>query len=223
MRILAIPQNSEEWRQHRIGKIGGSDAKGVMPLKRGADRTPVGFWDLLAQKISIAADGEPVMDRGHRLEKDALERFARDFKLKLKIDDQFWESDENSDISVSPDGSEDSDKPTWAAEAKCLSSANHLKYTVKDIRAKKEKDYLGINQVPPEYRCQVIQYFVVCGTLEKLYFILHDDRIVIDEYVSHVIEITRKEIEGEIELQKAVELSTLKEVNNLIAELMEDE
>lgn len=224
MRIIHLQQNSDEWRQHRIGKIGGSDAKGIMPLSRGKDRTPVGYWDLLAQKISIAADGEPVMDRGHRLEEDALRVFAEKYNLKLKIDSQFWESDINSDISVSPDGSEDSDRPTWAAEAKCLSSANHLKYVVKDIHAKQADTgdlYNGIDQIPQEYKCQVVQYFVVNDDLQTLYFVLHDDRIVIDKYVNYVIEITREEIKDEIELQKAVEIDTLKSVDKIIKELME--
>lgn len=178
---------------------------------------------MLAEKIAIQADGEPDMDRGQRLENEALQRLADEKGLTIDLDPGVWLSDDDEDIAISPDGCEKSETPLWAAEAKCLGSANHLKYVIKDRRARKEEDYNPIDSIPNEaggcYREQVIQYFVVNENLNSLYFVLYDDRIGIDSLVFHVIEVKREDISELVEEQKQMELETLKEINQLIAEL----
>lgn len=224
---LSQSENREAWLQQRIGKVTGSKAKMVKPLSRGTDRTPQGFWQLLAEKVCIAPDGEKDIDRGHRLEKEALQVTADKFNLNLNLDCGMWVSDDSQDIAVSPDGAEDSDNPTYAAEAKCLSSANHLKYVIKDQRARQEENYQAIDQIPNDaksaYREQVIQYFVVNENLKTLYFTFYDDRVALDKYVHHVIVIERKDIEEEIQAQKQTQLDILKDVNKLIKELWEED
>jgi hypothetical protein len=183
----------------------------------------MGFWVMLAEKIAVAADGEPDMDRGQRLEPAALARLAAEAGIVLDMDPGVWLSDEDEDIALSPDSAEPGDSPTYAAEAKCLNSANHLKYVIEDQRAKATEDYKAIDSIPNDAKCafreQVIQYFVVNEKLEKLYFVLYDDRIGIDKYVFHVIVVERKDIEAEIAEQKDSQLDTLREINQLIAEL----
>jgi len=228
MRIIRLSQSKdrEAWLDFRRGRISGTKVKIVKPLARGKDRTPMGFWQLLAEKIAIASDGEPDMDRGHRLEDEALTKTAEKYGLDMDLDPGVWVSDENEDIIFSPDGCEKSDRPTWVAEAKCLSSANHLKYVIKDMRARKQDDYNPIDSVPNDakssYREQAIDGFVVNENLETLYFTLYDDRIALDKYMHHVIVIKRSDILEEIEAQRQMQVETLIEVNKLIAELTEE-
>lgn len=226
MRIVKIDQNTDEWLEFRLGKITGSKAKSVIPLSRGADRTPQGFWIMLAEKIAMKSDGEKDIDRGHRLENEAIDRLSEVTGLPFEKDAGMWLSDIDDDIAISPDGAQPATDqlPTYAAEAKCLSSANHLKYVIKDRLARSKDGYQAINSIPNEhtsqYREQIIQYFVVNEALQTLYFILFDDRIGVDSLVFHIIEIKRGEIEDLVEAQKQQQIETLKELNKLISELV---
>ena len=226
MRIVRLEQNSEAWLLHRLGKATGSKAKFIKPLKYGG--TPSGFYTLLAEKIAIPPDGERAIDRGHRLENPALERLSVELNLPIDLEPGMWESDVDSDIAISPDGAEvvaDGETPTWAAEAKCLSSANHLRWVINDLNARKKDDYFAFDSIPDYktncYKEQVLQYFVVNEKLETLYFVLYDDRIILDQYVFHVITVKREDVEELIEQQKYEQLDTLITINKLIAELAE--
>src|SRR5690606_2297208 len=225
MQVIKLSQREdrEAWLDAGRGLVTGSKAKSIKPLSRGADRTPAGFWELLAEKVSIAPDGEKDIDRGQRLEKQALEHFAKEYKLDIDLDVGIWVSDESKEIAVSPDSAEKSDKPKWAAEAKCLSTKNHLKYIFKDKWARQEESYKSIESIPNEsktaFREQVIQYFVVNENLKTLYFVLYDDRVAFDKYIMHVIEIKRNEIEDEIKEQKEIQLNALAEINQLVKEI----
>lgn len=226
MQIVKLSQSedTQAWMELRRAKIGGSTTKSVKPLSRGTDRTPAGFWELLAENLAIAKDGEPERDRGHRLENEALKNTAKVYKLDLDLDPGYWISDLNPDIAVSPDGAEAGDKPTFAAEAKCLDTKNHLKFIVKDRIAKKtNKEYRAFDSLELDskinFKAQVIQYFVVNPDLETLYFCLHDDRIVLEHLVNYCIVIKRETIETEIIAQAEYEVDILKEVKTLIKEL----
>ena len=222
MRIIRLSQQNdrEAWLQLRLGKITGKKSKGIKPLSRGADRTPAGFWILLAEKLAVGSDGEPDMDRGTRLEKVALPLIAQRYGLDLDVDPGMWISEDNEDIALSPDGAEIGDKPTYAAEVKCLSSSNHLKYVVTALRNPEKRPIdLVPNDAQSAYKDQVIQYFVVNPDLQTLFFGLYDDRIVLDHLMLHVLIIERATIEEEIEKQKAIELGVLDDVNKLIEEL----
>lgn len=227
MRIIQIDQDNdtEAWLHYRLGKVTGTKVKTIKPLSRGADRTPQGFWQILAEKICIKPDGEPDMDRGHRLQGDALKRFSEVYGLEVETNCGVWESDFDEDVMVSPDGCEKSSNPTWAVEVKCLASANHLKYTVKDLRARSSDTYQAIDLIPDNaqqsFREQIIQYFVVNENLETVYFVLYDDRVGIDSLVFHCIEIDREDVEGLVMAQKDMQINVLTEINKLIAELVE--
>lgn len=224
MKIIKLSQTDdrEAWLQMRLGKITGSKSKQVKPLSRGSDRTPQGFWQILAEKLAVAPDGERDIDRGQRLEREALRILAERESLNIDSDPGMWVSDDHPDLAVSPDGAERSNTPTWAVEAKCLSSANHLKYVIKDLRARGD-EYSPIHHVPDDaknaYREQVVQYFVVNESLQRLYFVLYDDRIALDKYVHHTIVIERGQIEAEIATQKDTQLAVLQEISTLIGEL----
>jgi hypothetical protein len=223
MKIIKLSQREdrEAWLDLRRGKIGGSDAKGVKPLSRGLDRTPAGLWDLLAQKLCVAKDGEPEMDRGLRLEQEALHKTIETIGKPLDLDPGMWLSDLDEDISVSPDSAEPGNKPTYSAEAKCLDSKNHLKYIVTDMRLKKlsGSDYKGILGIPAEFKEQVIQYFAVNEYLQTMYFTLYDDRQALEGLMHYVITVTRDEVADLITGQVEYEQDTLKQIRELIKEL----
>jgi hypothetical protein len=107
------------------------------------------------------------MERGTRLEKEALARFEQETGKKVDGGLILWEREENPAIAVSPDGvviaKAKKDENTEACEAKCLSSARHIEAFL-------------TQKVPDEYYFQCMQYFIVNDKLAKLNFICFDPR-----------------------------------------------
>ncbi len=227
MRIYRLEQNSEVWLEERRGKITGTKTK-VGHQARNKTKRYVGFYTVLAEKLSIAKDGEDAQDRGHRLEPDALKRLAKERNLQIDDEPGMWISDVDDDISVSPDGAEvvEGDKlPTFGVEVKALESHSHLRYMLEDRERQKQPDYNPIMSVPNEeshqYREQVLQYFVVNEALETMYFCLYDDRFVFDHLILHTIVIRRSDVADMVRAQMAVEYEALIEINKLVKELTE--
>lgn len=229
MKIYRTEQQSQEWLDARRGKVMGSKVKGVRRQSRDPEKRYATFWEVLAEKLAIAADGEPPIDRGHRLEPEALAAAGKILGLEFDTDPGMWISDLDDDIGVSPDGAqpvEGDDLPTYAAEAKCLSSAAHLRFIIEDRRARKKPTYRPIDSIPNEehyfYKDQVLQYFVVNEKLETLYFVLHDDRIILDHLVTWIIEIKREDVAHLIEENTNMEFEALLQINKLVKELTEE-
>src|ERR1700704_2195090 len=91
----------EAWLFARRGKITGSRLKDIV-VKRGTGRK-LGFWELVAEGLGLAPEDESAMDRGSRLEPEALERFATETKKKLDTSLVIWTRDDDESIAVSPD------------------------------------------------------------------------------------------------------------------------
>lgn len=162
----------------------------------------LGFYELLAHRISVKEDGdEDPMNRGKRLEEEALKQFAKVTKKKISNDLVVWVSETNESLAYSPDGCITDEE---VAEVKCLSSAWHLY-----IYYEKE--------IPVEYKRQNIQAFIVNDKLQKLHFVLYDPRI--KSLPLHWITITRDEVAGEIELYKKYEADVMREIDALVSEL----
>ena len=226
MQIHRIEQNSEEWLLHRLGKITGTKVKGVRPKATNKAKRYEGFWTVLAEKAAIPGDGEPPIERGHRLENVALEMLSEKLGIPFDYNPGIWVSDIDDDIMVSPDGAEpvdDGELPTYSAEVKCLSSGQHLKYIYEDMKARKRSDYEAIYSIPNEtphfYRDQVVQAFVVNEKLEHLFFTLFDDRQELDHLMIWAIHIKRQDIQPMIDENLEMELGTLVEINQTLAEL----
>jgi hypothetical protein len=226
MRVIQIEQNSDEWVQHRIGRITGTKVKGIRPLSRDKTKRYNGFWKVVAEKAAIAADGEPDSERGHRLESVALDMMGKRIGLPFDADPGVWVSDIDDDIMVSPDGAQPTsktEKPTYAAEIKALKSAYHLKYLYEDYKARQEPTYNPFDGIPHDahhnYQDQVLQYFVVNEALQDLYFGLFDDRQELDNLVLWIIHIKRSDVERLIEENLEMELGALVEINSMLAEL----
>ena len=226
MQIHKIEQNSEVWLQHRLGRITGTKVKGVRPMARDKSRRYNGFWEVLAEKAAIPADGEPAIERGHRLENLAIEMMSQKLNLPFDKEPGIWVSDIDDDVMVSPDGAqpvEGEQLPTYAAEIKALSSAHHLKYLYEDYKAKQKPGYDPFNSIPHDsqhnYQDQVLQYFVVNESMQDLYFGLFDDRQELDNLVLWIIHVKRSDVEHFIEENLEMELGALVEINSTLAEL----
>lgn len=229
MKIYRTEQQSQEWLDARRGKVMGSKVKGVRLQSRNSDKRYATFWEVIAEKMAIAADGEPPIDRGHRLEGEALAAASKILGLEFDADPGMWISDLDDDIGVSPDGAEPVEGdalPTYGGEVKCLSSANHLRFIFEDRLAKKDDGYQAIESVPNEekhyFRDQVLQYFVVNEKLEKMFFILHDDRIVLDHLVTYIITINRADVAHLIEDNTNMEFEALMQINKIVTMLSEE-
>lgn len=161
------------------------------------------FYELLAHKVSVPEDGdEDPMERGSRLEDEALQLFAKKNNIEISNDLVVWVSDTNDSLAYSPDGCVISDEEV--VETKCLSSAWHLY-----IYYEKE--------IPTKYKKQNLQAFIVNDRLQKLHFVCYDPRI--PALPIHWITITREEVAGEIALYKQYELQLMEELNALAEEL----
>ncbi len=171
----------------------------------------IGYYELIAEKLAVSEEdfdgyvpNETPMDRGTRLESFAIKRFMQETGLEVDTSLIIWESEENPDIAISPDGVVTStDNPnTEAVEAKCLASARHI-------------EALITQQIPDDYFEQGIQYFVVNPMLDKLNFIFYDPRMVLaKDYFT--IEMTRTDYLEEINAQKQDQIQTLQSVEEIV-------
>lgn len=198
MKTLKINQNSDEWFEARKGKITGSKLKDII-VKRGNGKK-IGFYQLIADRVAVEPDDEDQMERGHRLQSEAIEAFEKKHNCKTE-QIGMWIADFNDNIAISPDAVV-SDKE--AVEVKCLKSANHLKAVIE-------------NEIPSEHFEQVVQYFIVNEQLETLYFVLYDPRIVARPY--HEIKVVRDDIAPVVEQVKDYQIQTLKEVDEWVERL----
>jgi len=198
MKILQIEQNSEEWFETRKGKITGSKLKDVV-TKRGT-AWKIGVYQLIADRIAVDADEEDPMERGHRLEKEAIEKFTEETGIPVE-EGAFWVSDKNPNIAVSPDGVTDGD---GAVEVKCLSSARHLQALIEET-------------LPKEYKEQVLQYFIVNDDLQTVYTVFYDPRIQSKPYF--VIPTHREDVAKDIEFLEEYQVNILAEVDKWVEKL----
>lgn len=161
------------------------------------------FYELLAHKVAVPETGEEdPMERGTRLEAEALEVFAKKTGNKVSNELVMWVSDINDSLAYSPDGCVISDEEV--VETKCLSSACHLY-----IYYEKE--------IPTKYKKQNLQAFIVNDKLQKLHFVCYDPRI--PALPIHWITINREEVADEIALYKKYEVQLMEELNALAEEL----
>lgn len=192
--------------QGRLGKITGTRA-GALIGKR--DMKPKkAYYELIAERVAIPHDGENVMDRGHRLESEAIERFSKATQKKVNTDLVIWSRDEDDSIAISPDGYiekkvKGAAKIIGAVECKCLNSASHIEAWL-------------TKEIPSEYQDQVTQYFVVNDDLQTVFFIFYDPRMPIDLFW---IEVSRKDKEEDIAFFLDLERRVLSEVAAIEAQL----
>lgn len=192
-------EDRDEWLSARRGKITGTRVKDII-VKRGTGKK-IGYYELIAERIALPPDEENIMDRGNRLEEEAITRFETETGKIVDTSLVIWSRDENNAIAISPDGFIGE---TEAVEVKCLSSARHV-------------EALLTNEVPTELKDQVIQYFVVNDKLETLYSVFYDPRIPMKDYF--VIVTNRADIKEKIAEYLTFQIDTLKEIDEIVNRL----
>lgn len=195
----------------------------------------IDFWKFLAETIAEQPTNENPMERGHRLEPENIQLTLQQLGYEQKdcvTDCGIWESDEDPRLACSPDAYQAAENPTWAIECKSLGSAYHLQavipwmiysqlirqHTLPEDLAETAAQVLpaaatnpnatGISFIPNVYRAQVLQYFVVCDTLETLYVSMYDPRVYGDAR-HQIIPVRRKDIQPLIAEHKRKQLNTL--------------
>ena len=202
MQVLKdLEQRSQEWLDFRKGKISGT-MLGDLYSKTGGRK--IGFYEVIAGRLSLDPDDENRMDRGLRLEEEAIEEFT---KQTGKIVDRVGVciSDVNPNIINSPDGLIKIGRTyKEAVEIKCLSPARHLQAVIE-------------NKVPAEFYSQMLQYFIVNEKLETLYFIFYDPRILAIPF--HIIEVHRKDLGDKPEQFLQFQIEQLNEMDVIVERL----
>ena len=198
-------------------------------------KVSIDFWKFLAETMAEQPDNENPMTRGHRLEPENITLTLQQLGYEQKdciTDCGIWESDEDDRLACSPDAYQASENPTWAIECKSLGSAYHLQTVIpwmihtQRIRHREIPENLAdaaaqvlpptatslkatdMDFIPDAYKAQALQYFVVCDTLETLYFSMYDPRVYGDAR-HQIIPVHRKDIKTLISSHKRKQLNTL--------------
>lgn len=190
--------SEQEWLEARKGRVTGTRLKDLV-MKRGTGKKK-GFYQIIAERVAIPHDGESYLDRGHRLEEDAIARFSQETGKKVNTDLVLWYREDDENIAISPDGYIGK---TEAVEVKCLDSAGHI-------------EALVTKHIPDEYEGQVLQYFIVNDSLKVLHFVFYDPRMPKDFFY---IDVHRKDIGAEVKEYLALERQALTEIAQIEAEL----
>lgn len=188
----------EDWKKAREGKVTGTYLGKI--LSQTSDKPKVGFYDLIAKRVALPADpNENPMDRGRRLENEAMERFEKETGKKVNKDLILCVSEENDQIAYSPDGLIGK---TAGVEVKCLNSASHIEAWL-------------TQKIPADYYFQTIQPFIVNPKLKTLYFVYYDPRVLAKDFFYITIEKDEKAVEK----YKQRELEILKDIEHIVLEL----
>jgi hypothetical protein len=154
--------------------------------------------------VAEEPDDENAMERGSRLEDEAIAEFEK--STEHKVDRVgLCVSDFDDRIAVSPDGLiKQNGKYNMAIEVKCLSSAKHIQAYFEDT-------------YPSEYEEQVLQYFVVCEDLDLLFFVLYDPRVTAKPLLTFCVQ--RKDVQEKVDLLRNQEIEMINRIDSMVAEL----
>jgi predicted phage-related endonuclease len=195
----------DAWLAERDGKVTGSTLKDII-VKRGNGRK-IGSYELIAKRLGATDDGENPMERGHRLESEAVACFEAMTGKQVHTALTMWQGEPDANMAVSPDGyilPEGDGKITEAVEVKCLSSARHI-------------EALLTQEVPSEYEYQKLQYFVVNPDLQTLHFCFYDPRLSFKRF--HVIRIDRKDVQEDVDFVAEYQRKELEWVEETVKSL----
>jgi len=179
---LKVEQKSKEWHLARVWKVTWTTLKDVMA----SNNLPL-VDKLLAELLSNQSkefNPSREMERGIDQEPRAIKKFEKVTGKKVK-DVWFCLSEEFDFLWHSPDWLIEIDwvYKEWV-EIKCWDSATHIRY-------------IRTNKVDTKYWYQILNYFLVVETLERVHFVSYDDRILAKPL--NVVTIERKDVEEELE------------------------
>jgi hypothetical protein len=207
MKVLRF-ESREAWLNGRLGLITGSAVRKTITLRGEGIKSGVyrRAYESIAGSAAInEEDDENAMERGTRLEPEAITRFEKQTGKKVDRSLVLWVSDEDARMGVSPDGFIGK---TAAIEVKCLSGAKHV-------------EALDTHKIPNNtlgYEEQAIQYFIVNEKLRTLYYVFFNPTLPAPlDYLC--LTFTRKEMQPEIDRILAAERQALVEVRRVVNKL----
>ena len=178
---VKVEQKSKEWHEARLWKVTWTTLKDVMS----SNNLPL-VDKLLAELLSNQAKEfrtSQEMERWIDQEPRAVSKFQEVTGKKVE-EVWFCLSDEFDFLWHSPDWLI---KVDWAykewLEIKCWDSATHIRY-------------IRTNKVDTKYWYQILNYFLVVETLERVYFVSYDDRILAKPL--NIVTIERSEVEEQL-------------------------
>lgn len=186
--------NEESWLEARRGRMTGTMV--AIVFSKRDKKYLKGFYEIIAERIALPPTRENVMDRGLRLEDEAMARLSKEIGKKINTDRILCYREDNENIANSPDGLIGK---TEAVEVKCLNSASHI------------EAYLT-KKIPSIYDGQVLQYFIVNDKLKKLYFVFYDPRMPKEFFY---LTVSRKDVQAEVEEYLALEHKLLAEIDEI--------
>lgn len=192
-----VEQQTPEWHHVRKGKITGTKAKAIMGTPRARKDA---IYEIVSERLTVGVphmDYENPMERGNRLEPDAIAMFELETSKNVERVG-FLLHEDNPFIANSPDGIIGE---TEAVEVKCFGGKNHVKLWLTD-------------EVPSEYLWQVVQYFIVNEKLKTLYFVGYNPDVAV--HPLHIIEVKRKDVQDKIDEAKLEQRLFLKEVEDIL-------
>lgn len=207
MQVIEIEQGSDDWKRLREGKLTGTKIGSIYAKSRKADEVfdyskhLIGFYELLAERLTDSDDLSSGIERGKELESEALRVASDELGIEF-VQGNVWELDENH--IESPDGYTEDLK--IAIEIKCLASARHIQAIYED-------------RPPIEYRTEYANYFLVNPKLEMLVVFIYDPRFIDNNLRSHYWFIYRADMMREIKALKEVKKLVLKELKEAEAKL----
>jgi len=206
MRYDHITQGSDQWQELRRIYITGTTLGQIMGTPAARKKA---FYEILAELLTVPEENVPeyenAMQRGTRLEPQA--RAAYEFHTGKKVSQTgFVTHDSLPLVAQSPDGDViHEDKSMTGVEIKCMGGENHMKCVIE-------------NEVPKEYKPQIIQYFVADDKRTGVDFVAYNPEI--PRFSIHIIHIKRADMMAEIQEAIQAQAEFVDEVLNKLEELI---
>lgn len=196
MKIVDIEQGTQQWQEIRRCKVTGTKLEDVMG-------TPLARVQLIAELIAEEATEQTKfvrpteeMERGTNEEEFAIKLFEEQTGKKFTRGG-IWLSDEFDFLAHSPDGSlMKKGKVVEAVEVKNPDSKTAIFSRLANVIPAEElgltKSRIPFLGVPPDYKWQCVNYFLVNPELERLHFLIHDARFIDPKAKLYVVTIERE-------------------------------
>lgn len=198
MQIHNVIQGTEDWLALRVGKVTGTRLKSVVGSKKVQETL---LYELLAEELTGQQEQffvNSAMQWGVEHEDEAITVYEKKYKVKTDTVG-FCVSDDFPFLGLSPDRLIQKDGVfVKGVEVKAPTSKTVIKYLLD-------------GGVPADYKWQVVNYFLVCETLEELDFVIYDPRIHRRKLKMKVINVKRKEVEGDVARAKEALITFRKE------------
>lgn len=191
MLLNSITQGTNEWLEARKGVVTGTGLKKVM----GSQHKKY-IAELIAETYEDTESytSDAMLD-GNMLEPWAIDMFELETGKRVR-QGLFYK---DGDVGLSPDGVIGKDAHE-AVEAKCPELKEHIHTII-------------TNQVPSQYKWQIVHYFVVLKELKTLYFVSYHPTF---HKKIHIIEVTRESLADDIEKAEKKLKKFLEEYNQAI-------